>query len=149
MVGYHLSLSGWRILAAAVAVCAGCSGSAESTAREESSLKPLALLVGQYTGQHQGRAPANEAEFKKFVETKGEFLRGFNTDSEKVFVSQRDNKPYVVVYGKPRGPAEVAGAPVIAYEQEGVGGKRYVASSLGAVEEVDNARFRKLVPDAK
>ena len=38
--------------------------------------------------------------------------------------------------------------PIIAYEQTGVGDKRLVASSLGGVEEVDEARFRKLVPSA-
>jgi hypothetical protein len=37
----------------------------------------------------------------------------------------------------------------VAYEQEGVDGKRYVATVVGAVEEVDEARFRELVPDAK
>jgi len=37
---------------------------------------------------------------------------------------------------------------VVAYEQEGVNGKRFVASKMGAVEEVDEARFRKMVPSA-
>jgi hypothetical protein len=39
--------------------------------------------------------------------------------------------------------------PVIAYEQEGIDGKRFIATSVGAIEEVDAARFRELVPDAK
>jgi hypothetical protein len=30
-----------------------------------------------------------------------------------------------------------------------VKGRRYVASLLGAVEDVDEAKFRELVPDAK
>ena len=42
-----------------------------------------------------------------------------------------------------------AGQPVIAYEQEGVGGKRFIASSLGAVDEVDEATLAQLVPGAK
>ena len=54
----------------------------------------------------------------------------------------------MVLYGAPDGPPGPGGAPVIAYEQEGVGGKRFVASSLAAIEEVDEARFRELVPNA-
>jgi hypothetical protein len=36
--------------------------------------------------------------------------------------------------------------PVIAYEQTGSMGKRYIATGLGGVEEVDEARFLQLVP---
>jgi hypothetical protein len=36
--------------------------------------------------------------------------------------------------------------PIIAYEQTGVNGKRFVASSIGGIEEVDATRFQELVP---
>ena len=35
----------------------------------------------------------------------------------------------------------------MAYEKVGVAGKRFVASSLGAVEEVDEQRLRQWVPN--
>lgn len=130
----------------------GCGASQrQSQPREESRLKPLAVFYGQFTGQHRGMAPASEAEFKEFLRTiPPEQLASFQVkDIDTLFVSERDGKPYVILYGnvsanRPAGPA---GAPVIAYEQQGVGGKRFVASSIGAVEEVDEARFKQWVPD--
>lgn len=131
----------------------GCGGAQEQARRqEESRLKPLAIFYGQFTGQHRGKPPTSEAEFKEFIRTQGaEQLASFQVNNlETLFVSERDEKPYVVLYGEasknsPPGPA---GAPVVAYEQQGVGGRRFVASSMGAVEEVDEARFKQLVPMA-
>ena len=131
-------------------VTGGCQPSKEA-AQEASTLKPLALLYGQFTGQHLGQPPKNEAEFKSFIETKGKpLLATFGVASvDDLFTSPRDKKPYVVRYGAVTGPPGPAGQPVIAYEQEGIGGKRYVASSLGAVDEVDEATLAQLVPGAK
>ena len=68
------------------------------------------------------------------------------TDPAKLWISSRDKQPYVILYGPVSGPPGPAGQPVIAYESKGVGGKRFVASSLGAVDEVTEARFKELVP---
>lgn len=108
------------------------------------------VLYGRYLGQHQGKPPASEAEFKKYVEAQSpQDLANLGvTDPAKLWISSRDNQPYVIVYGDVSGPPGPAGKPVVAYESKGVGGKRYVASSLGAVDEVDEARFRELVPAA-
>lgn len=138
-------------LAAAVLglLTVGCGGARRrAQQREESNLKPLAILYGRFIGQHRGRPPASEEEFKKFIGSFGkEQLATFNvTDVDSLFVSPRDQKPYVVLYGKspPAGSARV-----IAHEQEGQGGTRFVATDLGKVEEVDEARFREMVPGAK
>ena len=128
----------------------GCTPRTESQEREQSNLKPLAVFYGRFMGRHRGLPPANEAEFKEFVRSlsTGE-LASFNvTDLESLFVSSRDGQPYVIIYGQPSGPPGPGGAPVIAYEQVGVGGKRFVASSMAAIEEVDEARFKELVPNA-
>lgn len=127
----------------------GCSpGGRASAPMQESPLKPLGLLYGQFMGQNQGRPPASEEEFKVFIRERGMgMLKQFNVpDVDSLFISPRDKQPYVVVYGEPKGPPALAGQPVIAYERVGVGGKRWVANSLGTVEEVDEARFRELVP---
>lgn len=130
-----------------VIVWAGCAPQTESKKQQESRLKPLSLLYGQYMGQHRGQPPQNEEEFKKFVAAQKSFLNQFGiTDAATLFISERDGQPYVVIYGAPKGPAALAGQPVIAYEKVGVGGKRFVATQLGAVEEVDEARFKELVP---
>ncbi len=143
----------WCLVLVMCVLALGCGRSRrQAAAREESRLKPLAVLYGQFTGRNRGNPPAGEAQCKEFIRSLGaESLASFEVDDvDEMFISERDGKPYAVLYGdsadaNPPGPA---GAPVIAYEQEGVRGKRFVASSMGAVEEVDEARFRELVPDA-
>jgi hypothetical protein len=76
-------------------------------------------------------------------------LPGGAPDLNALFVSPRDNQPYVVRYDLDRsqlmpGPT----MPIIAYEQTGVNGNRYVADMVGGVREVDETKFRELVPDA-
>jgi hypothetical protein len=65
------------------------------------------------------------------------------SSAEELFVSERDGLPYVVFYD--RTPAGVANG-VIAFEQQGVDGLRYVGYSVGIVEEADEQRFDTLVP---
>ncbi len=143
----------WCLVLGMCVLALGCGRSRrQAAAREESRLKPLAVLYGQFTGQNRGNPPANEDQFKAFLRSMDpERLAAFGVnDADELFISERDGKPYVVLYGAARGssPTGPAGAPLIAYEQEGVGGNRYVASSIGAVEEVDESRFRELVPGA-
>jgi len=136
-----------------VGAVSGCGG-AQRKAREisESNLKPLAILYGQYISRNRGRPPPNEAEFRAFIKSlPPERLAALtaNRDADSLFISPRDQKPYVVVYGGAKGPPGPGGAPVVAYEQEGSRGKRFVASSMGAIDEVDEATFRQMVPSAK
>jgi len=135
-----------------LAVCAlpnGCGGTyRESQEREQSNLKPLAVFYGQFIGQHRGQPPASEKEFKEFIRSSGtRELAGFDvSDVESLFVSSRDQKPYVVLYGK---NAPAGKARVVAYEQEGKGGKRFFANDLGNVQEVDEAQLKEMVPGAR
>ena len=153
LLGGWLPGHGWSSLGLVVfcAFLAGCSSHQANLEQEQSNLKPLALFYGQFQGQ-RGRPPASEAEFKEHLRsmTPQDFAAWGVTDLDSIFVSSRDNQPYVVLYGDaaknaPRGPAD---SPVIAYEKVGVGGKRFVASVLGAVEEVDEQRFKQLVATA-
>jgi hypothetical protein len=127
----------------------GC-GPSQQQVEEQSTLKPLGILHGRYAAQHKGEPPPNEAEFKKFVESLGpESLQSIGAaDATKLWISSRDKQPYGIVYGKNTGPPGPAGQPVVVYEVQGSGGKRMVGSQLGAVDEVDEARFRELVPSA-
>jgi hypothetical protein len=134
----------------------GCTGGQkQSQQREESGLKTLAILYMQFSSRHRGAGPANEAEFKKFIQGLPETQRTAMgvKDVEKLFVSDRDGKPYVILYGAKAsaapGPKGPSAAPVVGYEQTGSGGRRFVASALGAVEELDEAAFKQRVPDAK
>jgi hypothetical protein len=128
---------------------AGCTD-VEAVQEQSSTIKPLAVLYGKYVGEHRGQPPAGEAEFKAYIEASGKPILEANkiSDVESLFTSSRDHQPYVILYGPLTGPPGPAGQPVFAYEKVGVNGKRYVASSLGAVEEVDEAGFKKVVPAA-
>ena len=135
-------------LPALLLVLAGCGHQTATYQRQHSSLKPLAIVYGQYVGQHRGRPPVDEAEFRKYLASiPAERLKSFGVaEVEGIFASSRDGKPYVVVYGP--ATAADAGSPdrVIAYEEVGQDGKRYVAFSTGKIDEVDEARFKQLVP---
>jgi hypothetical protein len=148
MVGRWWSgaLAGWLLLC-----ISGCNSGNATVEQETSNLKPLAVFYGQYVGQHRGQAPPSEQAFKEFVKSKAASPAATFSikDVEGLFISSRDKKPYVIRYGGTTGPPGAAGAPVVAYEQEGVKGKRYVATAVGAVQEVDDAQFHTLVPDAK
>jgi hypothetical protein len=146
---------GWLGLAIVSVVCwfgvGGCSQD-QSAEREQSNLKPLAVFYGRYVGQHRGRTPANEQEFRKFIDSMGkEHLASMQVNSiDELFISSRDKKPYVVLYGLVSQTGnELPSATVVAYEQEGKGGKRFIARLLGAVEEMDEAKFKQAVPNAK
>ena len=139
------------VVALACLAASGCGSQSKSLPREQSGLKKIAVLYGRFLSQHRGQPPANEAEFKKFVHAlpPGD-LESFGVDdSDRIFISSRDEKPYIIIYGPPKGPPGPGGSPVIAYEQEGKDGKRWVASDLGAIEEVDDARFQQLIPTVK
>ncbi|MCA9246100.1 MAG: hypothetical protein KDA42_03265 [Planctomycetales bacterium] len=128
---------------------AGCGSGASSAETEGSSLKPLAVLYGRYIGQHRGQPPASEAEFKEFIRSfEPPALKSLGVhDVDQLFVSQRDGQPFVVLYGEKSKALGPAGAPIVAYEKQGIGGRRFVASESGAVEEMDEEQFRALVPN--
>lgn len=136
------------LAAAALAACfSGCIDSSQQAAQQTSNIKPLAVLYGRYVNMHQGQPPPNEAEFRTFLAGESAMLQQLGvSDAAGLFTSSRDGQPYVIRYGPADGPPGPGGLPVIIYEQTGVEGKRYVASSLGAIEEVDESKFAEYVP---
>ena len=135
-------------MAGILLLCLGCGPAGESNRQaEESCRKPIAIFYARFIPQHQGKPPKDEAEFKAFLKeplNAEELQKSFNvSDIDAMFVSTRDKKPFVVIYGPTSGEGP-AGQPVIAYEQEGVNGKRFVASKMGAIEEVDSAAFSRM-----
>lgn len=65
------------------------------------------------------------------------------TDAQAIFTSTRDQKPYILIF------TGQSAESVVAYEQEGLAGKRYIATALGDVREVTVAELQLLVPGAK
>ncbi len=136
----------WIGLACLGLVAVGCRGSqTQSSDVEQSHIKVLAISYGLFTGRHRGQPPANEKAFREYVESRNSDRVKNIGGIDQMFISERDQKPYVVFYGKD----VQKNNGVVAYEQEGSGGKRFVADDLGVIEELDEEQFRARVPGAK
>jgi hypothetical protein len=134
-----------------VALCAawlaGCSDrAAKQEAIERDNIRTLARLYGQYMSSHRGKSPASEADFKKYIlSRKDELAAEQITDIDSLFVSNRDSQPYTVVYNMAPAKSMTPTGRIVAYEKQGVEGKRMVAYELMSVEELDEARFKAVV----
>lgn len=148
---------GTLLLFGVILLSLGCTVSkkeADNIAKEQSHIKSLAIMYCGYISQNQGRMPPNDQIFKQYVQAMIAKQSSDNKgpNAEEIFISERDQKPYVILFGRaaqsgPRnGPADL---PVVIYEQDGVDGRRFVASSMGAIEEVDEEQFQRLVPIRK
>ena len=123
----------------------GCGAkSADTGPQNAAEFKSLVTLY--YSTMRNGERPKDEADFKARI--RGNLAPMAEklavTDVDGLFISKRDGKPLVILYDSP--PASGGGEEVVAYEQEGVDGKRLVGFSMGSIEEADQARFDELVP---
>ena len=121
----------------------GPGGEPEDVTEMRSNMRDLAVAYGNYTKMNRGRVPKSEKSFRAWIDKQGpDFLTSLGVDNvDDIFVSTRDNQPYVVVYGK----AE----QIVAYEAVGVDGRRFITDNLGVTQEVDEATFNEMVPNAK
>lgn len=124
----------------------GCTSAETKQAAEqqESHLKVVGLLYGQYLGRHRGQAPPDEAAFREFIEENGApMLESFGMTGADVLVSERDQLPYTIVFAGSKPATTPDGMQVIAYEQQGVEGKIFIANNLGAVTEIEASQLSK------
>jgi hypothetical protein len=133
--------------AVCLAILAGCSErAAQKEAVERDNIRTLARMYGQYMSAHRGMGPKNEQEFKKYLQGRRDELAAEQiTDIDSLFISNRDGQPYTVVYGMTPAKSMTPTGRVVAYEKQGVDGKRMVAYELMSVEELDEARFQAVV----
>jgi hypothetical protein len=136
----------------------GCDSTQPPSASSNNELKQLGSQFMDFF-RAQGKTPTDEKEFKEFItanmtDVKRKLL-GI-TDVEKLFVSPRDGKPFVIRYGMKMssgiptsGAGTVINGDVIAYESVGAGGFRHVTSSLNDLVDLSLEDLKKLVPDAK
>jgi hypothetical protein len=143
------------VCALTLCLLAGCRGQAAPEPQEKQALRKLAVLYGRYQGAHKGTPPRDLDELKAFTrKLDKEQLDNLHVEPgelDKLFTSTRDNKPFALrgnVKAAPGDPTAGPAAPVIAYEQEGSGGKRWVAFGNTDVQELDARRFKELVPEA-
>jgi hypothetical protein len=141
-----------------ISCCFGCETAPETSAASNSELKQLGTQYMDFF-RAQNKAPADESELKEFItatmtDVKREIL-GI-TDINKLFISPRDGKPFVVRYGltvsraPPDGSTTSAvNGDIVAYEAEGKGGYRHVITSMGQLTQLSNEELEALVPGAQ
>lgn len=131
------------LLSVAMGLLAGCGSGGNKASRELSHIRLLTSLYVK-AGTNLGHNPNSEEEFKKAIADSDVKLENLRVESiDELFISDRDGKPLIVVYGN-----ALPTSDVIVYEQEGVNGMKEVGHKIGMVEAVDAAKFAELVPNA-
>jgi hypothetical protein len=125
----------------ACTLAGGCSSGSEPYT-EESNLRALAAYYGQYVAANRGQLPPNEKAFREYIkaERTARGVPASDADVDAFFVSNRDGKPFVIRY---RGDKSWAYGELVAYEQQGAGGNRHVATLMGGYEEMAEEQFQK------
>lgn len=134
------------LLALLILFIAGCSDNALNS--------PTALkmkgLANAYLDHVVGAngPPTDEATFKKHLKgLRASVQYDYKIDPENIdasFVSQRDNEPLVVLYGKGVGKISGDSKHVIAHEKTGKNGKRLVVFASTKVDIVNEAELERL-----
>jgi hypothetical protein len=111
----------------------------------EAVIRKLGSLYHDF-GATQHKKPANMEELKAWAKKlpKTRLADLGIEDVEAIFVSPRDNQPYVLVHGGPAGPWQV-----VAHEKTGKDGKRYVVTAMGSALEIEDAAFKQNMPSAR
>jgi hypothetical protein len=131
-----------------VVVIPGC-GSDELDSPTAKKLKALSSFYMDYVVAHNGQGPTNEAEFKKYIRSLPDQVispSGIQrSEIDTIFVSERDQQPIEVVYGRKVTTISGKSGAVVAHEKSGKGGKRLVALTNTKIELVDESEFQGLL----
>ncbi len=126
---------------------AGCSSEGPPQTESEKNFKALVVLYGKYIPRNRGIGPPSEDAFKKFIKSLNaqevQYLGVDPANIDKIFVSPRDNQPYEFAWGAKADAGPDGKGKIIVWEKTGVNGKRMVGTSLGGIEELDEAEFAK------
>jgi hypothetical protein len=125
-------------------LASGCKGTPQGTTDPPAKvrLEKIFQFYQTYTNQRK-KPPPNEAAFKDFLralpaEEKKAGQVGDDVDA--FLVSPRDHEKYVIRYGM---VVNVGGETrAVAWEKNGADGMRFVALSVGYVQECDEDTFR-------
>lgn len=121
----------------------GCGGSSATEPDAKVRLSKLLRLYQVYVDKNK-KGPPNEQALRDFgqkltAKEREDFLLGDDLDN--IFTSPRDNQKYVVKFNLTLDPA--APSQAVAWEATPRNGSRFVALSIGYVEEYDEETFKE------
>lgn len=138
------------VLLGASVVLSGCGGADAGSMiadANDTNVKRLATLYSYFHIQNRNKGPKNEEQLRAFIESQdaNRLKRGGidATKLDELFVSERDDEPFVVRYGVNtviRGPALA-----VIFESTGVDGMRQVGFCNGSMKEVDKDEYDRLM----
>src|SRR5262245_9314131 len=134
-----VSWRGWSIVVVLSGCLVGCHKDGGDTEPQAKGHLRKLLALYQVYGEKNSRGPPDERALRDFgqkltAKERDEYLIGDDIDG--LFTSPRDKQKYVIVYNVRLDPGGATRA--IAWEADSQGGKRYVALSVGYVEEYDD-----------
>jgi hypothetical protein len=128
-------------------VVLGCGGPATVTAPADPVSSSMMKIVDAYRTAtiKLNHPPRNMEELKPSLKEKGV--------TDDMLKSPRDGQPYMIIWGiditKPPTSGDPRNMPVIIYEKEGAGGKRWVVTQFSPQEMTDEEFAQANVPKAK
>jgi hypothetical protein len=127
---------------AVAAFVAGCSGRGAPPPNVQLNIEQIAYWYQLYRSRHNRQPPPNEEAFVSFI--KKTMTEEQNIPMHDDFlVSPRDGKKYTIRYGKPM--SDNPERNIIAYEQEGGDGKKWLVVEMGYGKEVEDAELQQLL----
>ena len=139
-----LALAGFLL----AACMSGCGGEDPLNSPAAAKLKGLSTMYLDLAVSKKGQAPASEQELKQHMRSVPDFvLRGNGVEPDAidaVFISERDQEPFVVSYGSVITQISANSKQLVAHEKTGKNGKRLVVFVSTKVDHVDDATLQGL-----
>lgn len=135
------------LLLVALVGCGGLSTSTGVTQRDYQALRTFSVAYEGFLKQNKGKTPADEAELRNYLSSRQSDWDAVGISIDDMLTSPHSGEPLVVVYGK-KPPMSKTGLYYVAYDKTPVNGKHLVLSTRGVYEEMDEAQFKAVFPDA-
>jgi hypothetical protein len=132
---------GWLLSAGIALACCSSPPGPVVKQEETENLTRIGEAYDRATRQ-LGHPPKTPEQLKPFLTQYG--------DPETILRSPHDQLPYVILWGKAIRNTNITTMPppILAYEQQGVNGKRYVLTAMGVMAMTEE-EFQKANPDKK
>ena len=137
------------LLVLGMLAASGCSAADELNTPTAARLRGIATYYLDLTFARNGKGPANEQELKRHLrkqERTDLISNGIDPQAidSTLFVSDRDQEPFVVLYGQSITRISADSAPLVAFEKTGKDGKRIAVLANSKLRLVDDAGLQAL-----